>query len=174
MFKLKILFMLFAGISFWLINITHPLIITIFIIIQTVNLVMITGMMSHSFWMSYIMFLVFIGGLLILFIYISSLIPNKNFSLNYKTLFVTFIVTLSIILFVKIFSIFMNKEMTQFMGIMTSINSENSIFIMNFYNKNESFMTFILMNYLLLSLIITTKITMLNNGPMRNNSLINY
>nr|YP_010586040.1 NADH dehydrogenase subunit 6 [Apatidelia acuminata]UZZ43776.1 NADH dehydrogenase subunit 6 [Apatidelia acuminata] len=168
MLKLKFLFMLFAIISFWLINITHPLIITIFIIIQTVNLTMITGMISYSFWMSYIMFLVFIGGLLILFIYISSLIPNKNFSLNYKILTMTLIIMFLIILTMKIFPTFMNNEMIQFMNMMSPINEENSIFITNFYNVNEKFMTFILMNYLLLSLIITTKITSLNSGPMRN------
>nr|QNE85893.1 NADH dehydrogenase subunit 6 [Potamophylax rotundipennis] len=159
--------LLFLFNSFWLLNLNHPLIITIFIIIQTCILIMITGVMSYSFWMSYIMFLTFIGGLLVLFIYISSLTPNKNFFLNYKKIFTIFLAFFIFIALIQIQPILMNLEMTPLSYAQKFINTENNIYLSNFYNKNELWMTLILMNYLLLALIISTKIILLNEGPMR-------
>nr|QLY89899.1 NADH dehydrogenase subunit 6 [Ironoquia dubia] len=167
--KFNILFMMFLFTSLWLINLTHPMIITIFIITQTCLLILITGIMGYTFWMSYIMFLTFIGGLLVLFIYISSLTPNKIFILNYNKIIMIFLLIISVMFLMKIYPILLNLEMTPLSNPMKFINNENTIYLTNFYNKNEMFTTLILMNYLLLALIISTKITLLNNGPIRTN-----
>nr|YP_009667286.1 NADH dehydrogenase subunit 6 [Hydatophylax nigrovittatus]APQ47887.1 NADH dehydrogenase subunit 6 [Hydatophylax nigrovittatus] len=169
MFKFNIMLMMFLFNSFWLLNLNHPLIITIFIIIQTCILILITGIMSYSFSMPYIMFLsyFFIGGLLILFIYISSLTPNKIFYLNYKKIISIFSFIILFIMFIKIQPTLSNLEMTPLTYSMKFLNTENSLHLINFYNKNEMWMTLILMNYLLLALVISTKIILLNEGPMR-------
>nr|YP_010586508.1 NADH dehydrogenase subunit 6 [Pseudopotamorites peniculus]UZZ44309.1 NADH dehydrogenase subunit 6 [Pseudopotamorites peniculus] len=167
MMKLNLMMLMFLLNSFWLLNLNHPLIITIFIIAQTCTLILITGIMGYSFWMSYIMFLTFIGGLLVLFIYISSLTPNKSFHLNYKKIFPLFLLIIMISFSMKFQPIIMNLEMTPLMCSIKFINEENSIYLINFFNKNEMWLTLILMNYLLLALIISTKIILLNAGPMR-------
>nr|YP_010586404.1 NADH dehydrogenase subunit 6 [Nothopsyche ruficollis]UZZ44192.1 NADH dehydrogenase subunit 6 [Nothopsyche ruficollis] len=167
MMKFITLFLMFLFTSLWLINLTHPMIITIFIILQTCILILITGIMGHSFWMSYIMFLTFIGGLLILFIYISSLTPNKIFLLDYKKMSIIFFTMIIFLFTMNIFLIFSTMEMTSFSNLTKFINNENKIYLTNFYNKNEQFITLILMNYLLLALIISTKITSINQGPLR-------
>nr|YP_009918958.1 NADH dehydrogenase subunit 6 [Potamophylax latipennis]QMP96538.1 NADH dehydrogenase subunit 6 [Potamophylax latipennis] len=167
MFKFNMMLLMFLFNSFWLLNLNHPLIITIFIIIQTCMLILITGTMSYSFWMSYIMFLTFIGGLLVLFIYISSLTPNKIFFLNYKKILLIFFAFFTFTLIVQIHPMLMNLEMTPLTYDQKFINTENNLHLSNFYNKNELWMTLILMNYLLLALIISTKIILLTEGPMR-------
>nr|UJG45251.1 NADH dehydrogenase subunit 6 [Nemotaulius punctatolineatus] len=167
MLKFNMMLIMYLFNSFWLLNLNHPLIITIFIIIQTCILILITGIMSYSFWMSYIMFLTFIGGLLVLFIYISSLTPNKIFYLNYKKIMLIFFLIILFTLFIQIQPILFNLEMTPLSYSMKFINTENNIHLSNFYNKNEMWLTLILMNYLLLALVISTKIIMLNEGPMR-------
>nr|UOU85068.1 NADH dehydrogenase subunit 6 [Micropterna sequax] len=165
--KFNTMLLMFLFNSFWLLNLKHPLIITIFIIIQTCILILITGILSYSFWMSYIMFLTFIGGLLVLFIYISSLTPNKIFYLNYKKILLIFFIFLLILFFIQIQPTLMNLEMTPLSYLNKFINTENNIHLSNFYNKNEMWLTLILMNYLLLALVISTKIILLNEGPMR-------
>nr|QLY90159.1 NADH dehydrogenase subunit 6 [Micropterna lateralis] len=165
--KFNTMLLMFLFNSFWLLNLNHPLIITIFIILQTCILILITGILSYSFWMSYIMFLTFIGGLLVLFIYISSLTPNKIFYLNYKKILLIFFIFLLILFFIQIQPILMNLEMTPLSYLNKFINTENNLHLSNFYNKNEMWLTLILMNYLLLTLVISTKIILLNEGPMR-------
>nr|QLY90198.1 NADH dehydrogenase subunit 6 [Halesus radiatus] len=167
MFKFNFLLLTFLFNSFWLLNLNHPLIITIFIIFQTCILILITGIMSYSFWMSYLMFLTFIGGLLVLFIYISSLTPNKIFYLNYKKILSIFLILFLFIMFTQIQPTLMNLEMTPLSFSNKFINTENNLYLSNFYNKNELWMTLILMNYLLLALVISTKIILLTEGPMR-------
>nr|QNV11610.1 NADH dehydrogenase subunit 6 [Potamophylax cingulatus] len=167
MFKFNMMLLMFLFNSFWLLNLNHPLIITIFIIIQTCMLILITGTMSYSFWMSYIMFLTFIGGLLVLFIYISSLTPNKIFFLNYKKILLIFFMFFLFIAIIQIQPMLMNLEMTTLTYNHKFINAENNLHLSNFYNKNELWMTLILMNYLLLALVISTKIILLTEGPMR-------
>nr|YP_010586196.1 NADH dehydrogenase subunit 6 [Goera fissa]UZZ43958.1 NADH dehydrogenase subunit 6 [Goera fissa] len=164
---LLLLMMLFMMNNFWLLNLKHPLIITIFVIIQVINLTLTIGLLSYSYWMSYIMFLIFIGGLLILFIYISSLIPNKIYYLNLNKLIFITLISLIMFFFFKFQPFIFNLEMTKFLNLIYLLNQENKNFIFNFYNNNEMYLTFMLINYLMLTLIISTKISNMMMGPMR-------
>nr|YP_010586209.1 NADH dehydrogenase subunit 6 [Goera horni]UZZ43971.1 NADH dehydrogenase subunit 6 [Goera horni] len=164
---LMLLMMLFMVINFWLLNLKHPLIITIFVIIQVINLTLIMGLLSYSYWMSYIMFLIFIGGLLILFIYISSLTPNKIYYLNFNKLIFISLISIITFCFFKFQPFIFNLEMTKFLNLIYLLNQENKNFIFNFYNNNEMYLTFMLINYLMLTLIISTKISNMTMGPMR-------
>lgn len=40
---------------------------------------LITGLMGGSYWFSYILVLVFLGGVLVLFLYMTSLASNEKF-----------------------------------------------------------------------------------------------
>nr|UOU85042.1 NADH dehydrogenase subunit 6 [Silo pallipes] len=166
--KFHFLLNMFLFMNFWLLNLSHPLIITLSLIFQFCILTLIIGYMSYSFWMSYIMFLVFIGGLLILFIYISSLTPNKMFMFNMKKIIYFMSFFILFIYFSNIYPLLFNMEMMKFMNLYSFINLENKNYISNFYNKNEMYLTILLINYLMLTLIISIKITNLNSGPMRS------
>nr|AJR19263.1 NADH dehydrogenase subunit 6 [Thremma gallicum] len=164
----QILLLTFMINSLWMLNLSHPLIITMFMVIQTFIMTLIIGLMSYSFWMPYIMFLVFIGGLLILFIYISSLTPNKIYKMTPFTLiFFAFFLIFIITIINKISGKFMNLEMINLNNLWFFFNTENNLFLTNFYNNNEMYLIIILMNYLLLALIISIKIINLKKGPLR-------
>jgi len=61
----------------------HPLLIISSLILQTISLSFLVYASSSSMWFFYITFLILIGGLLIVFIYLSAIIPNEIF-LNKK------------------------------------------------------------------------------------------
>nr|YP_009529027.1 NADH dehydrogenase subunit 6 [Phryganea cinerea]AXU98782.1 NADH dehydrogenase subunit 6 [Phryganea cinerea] len=161
------LFILFFFMSLLLLNLHHPLLITIIMIIQTTIMSMMLGSMSISFWMSYMMFLTFIGGMLVLFIYVASLTSNKLNFLTWNKIFLLSSITIVFFFIMKIYFFNMNLEMEKFLNLFLFMNMENNLFLSNFYNKNEMFLTILLMNYLMLTLVIVTKISNLSYGPMR-------
>nr|QNE86032.1 NADH dehydrogenase subunit 6 [Beraea pullata] len=169
---IKLFIFLLMTIMILILQINQPLIITIFMVFMNLILTMLMGIMNSSLWFSYIMFLIFISGLLILFIYISSLASNKTyqFKLNY------FFINMLIIIMFFMILIFMNKsnfnylfnlEITPMNLNMFNLNYENNLNLNKIFNKMSMIITILLMNYLLYTMIISIKIININKGPMR-------
>nr|YP_010701727.1 NADH dehydrogenase subunit 6 [Helophilus pendulus]WCJ53288.1 NADH dehydrogenase subunit 6 [Helophilus pendulus] len=155
--------------SFIFIQMNHPLML----LIQTIMVCCITGLMTKSFWFSYILFLIFIGGMLVLFIYMTSLASNEMFSLSMKMTIISIIslLILMIIIFFmdKMLLTFnsMNNEMTPISNLNSYI-SENSLNLIKLYNYPSNMITILLINYLLITMIASIKITKLFYGPIRS------
>lgn len=152
--------------------IIHPLSITLLIIAQTLFICSISGPISYSFWFSYILFLIFLGGILVLFIYITSLASNEIFSLPIKSrLFISSLsITLLFILlflFNELISPLLYKN-DSFNNRTISLNIENSL--NQLYNLPNLNLTIITILYLLLTLIIIVKITYIHEGPLRQSN----
>nr|QXG19222.1 NADH dehydrogenase subunit 6 [Drosophila ficusphila] len=153
-------------------NMIHPLAMGLTLLIQTIFICLLSGLMTKSFWYSYILFLIFLGGMLVLFIYVTSLASNEMFNLSIKLtlisssiLFILFI--LSFIIDKTSTSLFLiNNEMESIMKI-NSYFLENSLSLNKLYNFPTNFITILLMNYLLITLIVVVKITKLFKGPIR-------
>jgi hypothetical protein len=96
-------------------QIKHPIAIGLILLIQTVIVCLIRGTIYKSFWFSCILFIIIIGRILVLFIYITRLASNKTFSPSNKILITTSII-LPILLYV-IPTVTNNKE----------INAHNTI-----------------------------------------------
>jgi len=64
----------------------HPVIILILILIQSTILCLIIWIYLNSSWLSYILFLIFLGGLIVLFMYITRLASNEKFELRLTNL----------------------------------------------------------------------------------------
>nr|ARO46880.1 NADH dehydrogenase subunit 6 [Metrioptera ussuriana] len=152
---------------------SHPLAMTLIIIVQTCIVSMTIGMMSSSFWFSYILFLVFLGGMLVLFIYITSLASNELFYTSMKTL-VIIITSISLILTIAFitdpyfWNMFVkNMDQMSIELITTSLNTEATPHLTKLYNKPNHLITLMLVNYLFLTLIVIVKITNIFQGPLR-------
>nr|YP_009349880.1 NADH dehydrogenase subunit 6 [Pseudorhynchus crassiceps]AQM40028.1 NADH dehydrogenase subunit 6 [Pseudorhynchus crassiceps] len=153
-------------------QINHPLAITLTIIIQTLLVAIITGLSTSSFWFSYILFLVFLGGMLVLFIYISSLASNELFSISVKYLSITLmLITLLFILSLSIdymYQLNINSDMiTLNNSLISSIPNNSNLNLMKLYNNPTNYITLMLVSYLLLTLIVIVKITNIFYGPLR-------
>nr|AMH85627.1 NADH dehydrogenase subunit 6 [Drosophila mediopunctata] len=154
------------------INMVHPLAMGLTLLLQTILICLITGLMTKSFWFSYILFLIFLGGMLVLFIYVTSLASNEMFNLSIKLTMFSFSLLFILMLLTFIIDknssmiIFLNNEMENISN-MNSYILENSLSLNKLYNFPTNLVTILLMNYLLITLIVVVKITNMQKGPLR-------
>ena len=78
---------------------THPLAMGLTLIIQTALAAVIAGIIARTFWFSYLLILIFLGGILILFIYVSTLAPNEPLNSPSPQIFLTFLLLIMFIIF---------------------------------------------------------------------------
>nr|AMK38965.1 NADH dehydrogenase subunit 6 [Morellia lopesae] len=157
--------------NFIFMNIKHPLAMGLTLLIQTIIVSMVSGLITKTFWFSYILFLVMLGGMLVLFIYVTSLASNEMFSFSIKLMLTSlsiFFMSIIILYFMdkNIFMQYMNLEMNSISNFNSYI-MENSLSLNKLYNYPTNLLTIMLMNYLLITLIAVVKITNLFKGPLR-------
>nr|ANF99600.1 NADH dehydrogenase subunit 6 [Culex tritaeniorhynchus] len=168
---MMIMFLCFIT-SFIFMQMKHPLAMGLMLLIQTFLTCLMTGIYSKTFWFSYVLFLIFMGGMLVLFIYVTSLSSNEMFSMSFK---LSFISIMMVLLFLMISYFFDSSLMENFIKNNDSIQlfNKNNLFYENFlslnkmYNFPTNLITLLLINYLFLTLLVTVKITKKNYGPLR-------
>nr|QZK22387.1 NADH dehydrogenase subunit 6 [Amitermes sp. WA_150] len=140
----------------------HPLAMGLMLLIQTTMVCLISGTMYSSFWFSYILFMIMIGGMLVLFMYMTSLASNEMFSPSNKMLMATSM--LLPILMYTMPTVTNNKEMNTHNTMM-----ENEILTTTtvMYNQMMGTMTTLLVLYMLLTLIVVVNIINVSSGPLR-------
>nr|YP_010701135.1 NADH dehydrogenase subunit 6 [Acosmeryx shervillii]WCI21373.1 NADH dehydrogenase subunit 6 [Acosmeryx shervillii] len=168
-----ILSMFICMLSLMMYSLTHPLSMGMLILIQTLLTCLLSGMLIKTYWFSYILFLTFLGGLLVLFIYVSSIASNEMFSFSNNKK-IMFIMMLTMIMLIQFFfnknlnwmNLINNSEMNNFMNFMF-LNNENKINLNKLYNNNSSMLMSLLIIYLFITLIAIVKITNIFFGPLR-------
>nr|YP_007316724.1 NADH dehydrogenase subunit 6 [Chondracris rosea]ADA63676.1 NADH dehydrogenase subunit 6 [Chondracris rosea] len=153
------------------IKLSHPMSMMLFIILQTFLVGLMTGTMMESFWLSYILFLTFLGGMLVLFIYITSIASNEMFQPKSITMITTLTMWILIMLSLIMLDMMMFMDFfknTETMNINNSINyQEMTMSLEKLYNKPTFIITMMMMIYLFLALLAVVKITNINQGPIR-------
>ncbi|YP_009437739.1 NADH dehydrogenase subunit 6 (mitochondrion) [Aethina tumida] len=144
----------------------HPLSLGFILLLQTATIALITGLLNYNFWFSYILFLVMIGGMLILFIYMTSITSNKKFKFSNSLMFMIFFLMLLFILSFIADQYFFNFNNLNMNMLNYEINLNN--FSLNkFLNYPNYIVLFMLYIYLFITLIAVTKISNLKSGPLR-------
>nr|YP_009487911.1 NADH dehydrogenase subunit 6 [Anopheles guarani]AWB99119.1 NADH dehydrogenase subunit 6 [Anopheles guarani] len=158
--------------SFIFMQMKHPLSMGLMLLIQTFLTCLITSIYVKTFWFSYVLFLIFLGGMLILFIYVTSLSSNEMFSMSFKLILtsLTIIFICNVLFFIidksLIEQFMINMEMEKLSNINNLIN-ENILSLNKMYNFPTNLITLLLINYLFLTLLVTVKITKKFYGPLR-------
>nr|UEE94332.1 NADH dehydrogenase subunit 6 [Cucujus costatus] len=162
MINLLISLMMILIIMFLFLN--HPLSFGVILLIQTILIAMISGSISSNFWYSYILFLIMVGGMLVLFIYMTSIASNEKFKFSSK-LFFLMNLTIPIFMLMMMDNFFLNSPNSkEYMN----IEILNFSFSMNKYmNWPTNMIYFIIIIYLFITLIAVVKITNINYGPLR-------
>nr|YP_010249657.1 NADH dehydrogenase subunit 6 [Nothochrysa sinica]QTT60774.1 NADH dehydrogenase subunit 6 [Nothochrysa sinica] len=146
----------------------HPLAMGLNLLIQTILISLLCGYMTYSYWFSYILFLIMLGGMLVLFLYVTSLASNELFSFNlFSMIIMMMILLLSIVIiyFNDQYIWYMNN--LEMMDLNSTSNLENEINLIKLYNNPTMNITTMMIIYLFLTLIIVVKITNINYGPLR-------
>nr|YP_010692480.1 NADH dehydrogenase subunit 6 [Pareronia hippia]WBV74633.1 NADH dehydrogenase subunit 6 [Pareronia hippia] len=172
MMKFIFFFLIFMSLFMFFIN--HPLMMGLIILIQTMMMSLLIGMFMDTYWFSYILFLIFLGGLLVLFIYVSNVASNElmNFSMM-KMNFILIIILSLIITLIMNFknfnmkNLFINNEMNNLLNYFIFFN-ENKINLSKLYDKQTFLLIMMLIIYLFITLIAVIKITNIFFGPLRS------
>nr|WBR65584.1 NADH dehydrogenase subunit 6 [Layahima elegans]WBR65597.1 NADH dehydrogenase subunit 6 [Layahima elegans]WBR65636.1 NADH dehydrogenase subunit 6 [Layahima elegans] len=152
------------------IQIKHPLAMGLTLLIQTTIISLTCGLFTYSYWFAYILFLIMLGGMLVLFIYVTSLASNELFSFSMKSLFIsTLMLSLLVIAFLFMDNLMLVTNNLEMIKMSPEINliKENEINLIKLYNNPTMNITIMMINYLLLTLIVVVKITNINYGPLR-------
>nr|YP_009182737.1 NADH dehydrogenase subunit 6 [Heteropterus morpheus]AHH34388.1 NADH dehydrogenase subunit 6 [Heteropterus morpheus] len=163
--------------SIFMLFMSHPLSLGIMILTQTLMICLISGFMINTYWFSYILFLIFIGGLLILFIYISSIASNEMFNLSTKIKFLLWIIIISSMILSLLtmknlnwLNLYINStELNNFFNFFLFFNNENMINLTKLYNEQNYLIMIMMIIYLFITLLAVVKIINIFYGPLRSN-----
>nr|YP_010564380.1 NADH dehydrogenase subunit 6 [Xestia dilatata]UYX62403.1 NADH dehydrogenase subunit 6 [Xestia dilatata] len=171
----KIFSLMLIMISFFMLFLNNPLSMGLMILIQTLLTCLLSGMMIKTYWFSYILFLTFLGGLLVLFIYVSKIASNEMFKplINLKkillySLFMIILIQFMYNYYLSWMNLSLNSDMYNFNELMLFFNNENKLNLSKLYNNQTFLIMMMLMIYLFITLIAVVKITNIFYGPIRS------
>nr|UBI44011.1 NADH dehydrogenase subunit 6 [Eysarcoris montivagus] len=143
--------------SLMLMTLNHPLSMGLILIIQTIMTAMIIGYMIESFLFSYIIIIIMLSGALVLFIYMASVASNEKFQISVKMS----IWSMVMFMFINFIMYFIYKPM----GYMN--NNIDKISLIKIFNTMTAQLTFMVIIYLLLTMIVVSNIAKVSEGPLR-------
>nr|AUJ22851.1 NADH dehydrogenase subunit 6 [Ignelater luminosus] len=164
---ISVLYTLTLSMSMTFMFLEHPLSMGLILLIQTTSIALITGLMSHNFWFSYILFMIMIGGMLVLFIYMTSVASNEKFMFSNSLMIMMIMALASMIMMIMI---------DQFLTYQNSANMDMKTFskeimytltMSKYLNFPLNSWMITLIVYLLMALIAVVKITNITYGPLR-------
>nr|WRQ18157.1 NADH dehydrogenase subunit 6 [Dryodurgades tortilis] len=154
-----IMFKIMMMLSTLTLMIKTPMSMGMCLFMQTMTMIIIMNKMMTSSWFMMITFLMMIGGLLILFTYMSSIASNEKFKFNFKP------IMLMMLMFVMFDEMMIEMQIKENQNLMSE--STEKISMSKMYNKTMM-MTLLMMLYLLLSMITISKIVKHYKGPLRS------
>nr|AWV83728.1 NADH dehydrogenase subunit 6 [Tettigarcta crinita] len=163
---MKMILIMSMMISIIFIFMKHPLSMGMLLMMQTILSCMINGLINMTYMISYILFLIFVGGMLVLFMYMASIASNEKFIFSMKLL-IMFMIMFTFMTMKIDYTKMFKKLMTLYDSIMMN-NFDEKMSLMKMFNFTSSYMTLMLIMYLLFTLIVIVKITSIKQGPLRS------
>nr|QZZ18302.1 NADH dehydrogenase subunit 6 [Eupteryx adspersa] len=138
---------------------TNPMSMGLILMTQTIMVIIYMNLIMTSSWFAMATFMMMIGGLLIMFMYMSSIASNEKFKININIVLVMFIMLMIYDEMMIQYQINENQEL---------ICSNNMNFsLTKIYNTKSMMITIMLVLYLLLTMISVTKMVKHHKGPLR-------
>nr|ACJ69613.1 NADH dehydrogenase subunit 6 [Venturia canescens] len=167
-FNCLILFLMMIPIKY---NNFHPLKLLI-ILIMIIFLISLKMSFIYKSWMNFIIFLIMIGGLMIIFMYITSLSSNMLFKFNLNSIYMNLFKFFFVLIFLMMMFYFMDLKLfilnyqDYLIMDMYMVEEINDYSLMKLFSKNNYSMIFIMM-YLYLTLICIMNICYKMKSPLR-------
>lgn len=170
-FNYIIYIIFFLSILYLIINISnHPVIIIIILLIYRSIICLNISLWKSNYILSIFLFLIIIRGLLIIFLYFSSLISNEQFKFKINYLLILFNINIIFFYFlIKInpLNLFIYKYKFHENSFISSLNKINFNNILNLYEYPLNNLTILSIFYLLISLFSIIKICSLKSTSLR-------
>nr|AEZ55645.1 NADH dehydrogenase subunit 6 [Limnichidae sp. MJTNT-2012] len=157
--------------SFVFLTLKHPMSMGMTLLIQSLLTALCTGYMTPNFWFSYIIFLIMIGGMLVLFIYMTSIAANEKFHYsNSNLIFIMMFLVMMLLIILSNDSLMASLNMTNWECNLLDNSPQFSLLLSKYINFPSNVVLYIMIIYLFVTLIAIVKITNINYGPLRQKS----
>nr|AFI13782.1 NADH dehydrogenase subunit 6 [Diuraphis noxia] len=139
-----------------------PLSSNLIILIQTLSLTLMINLINKTSWISFMIFILYIGGLMIIFLYISSIAFNElNINKNFKNLIYKLIFIILVLMYFKM-SLNLNN-----MNYENKFMFEDNFYMLNMFILPNNLMMYMIMFILFFMLILIIWMLKINKGPIR-------
>nr|YP_009332456.1 NADH dehydrogenase subunit 6 [Schlechtendalia chinensis]API68537.1 NADH dehydrogenase subunit 6 [Schlechtendalia chinensis] len=143
-------------------TIKSPLKSNLMILFQSITLTMMINLINKTSWISFMIFILYIGGLMIIFLYISSIAFNEINNNKKKTYLI------KIILLTFLFTYWFNSSMLlENFKFNNNYLFEDNFYLMNMFNYPNNLMIYFIMLILFIMLIMIIWMLKFNKGPIR-------
>nr|YP_010022230.1 NADH dehydrogenase subunit 6 [Fistulobalanus albicostatus]QOL12333.1 NADH dehydrogenase subunit 6 [Fistulobalanus albicostatus] len=139
----------------------HPLAMIFILILQTMLIAIMMCSITQFPWFSYTLILVFLGGMLILFTYMSNIASNEMFKPNMKMM-----LPLIIAPFLTMF-ISNPKQNLSWEAKPMPLDQFTNMAIFKPFSSPIMPVTLMMASYIILTLLTVVKISKMNQGPLR-------
>nr|YP_010990575.1 NADH dehydrogenase subunit 6 [Kodaianella bicinctifrons]WOW98889.1 NADH dehydrogenase subunit 6 [Kodaianella bicinctifrons] len=142
----------------------HPISLGTMLMLQTVMMSIYISTNDSNSWFSYILFLTIIGGMMVMFMYMSSIASNEKFKQNKNLLMIVSLLLMMILILSD-----KTMEITQTINQNKMFPSEMEYIksTSKFFNLNKMNITIMMMMTLLLTMISVTNISNTFEGPLK-------
>nr|WMQ53062.1 NADH dehydrogenase subunit 6 [Empoascanara sp.] len=140
--------------------IKNPMSMGFLLLTQTMLMIIFINTILTTSWFSMITFLMMIGGLLIIFMYMSSIASNEKFKIKIN------LTILILILLMITDELLMENQLKENQKIMFSF--DNNLSLIKIYNIKSMIMTIMMVLYLLITMICVSNIVKHHEGPLRS------
>nr|YP_010571646.1 NADH dehydrogenase subunit 6 [Aphis coreopsidis]UZH32906.1 NADH dehydrogenase subunit 6 [Aphis coreopsidis] len=139
-----------------------PISSNLIILFQTIMLTLMINMINKTSWISFMIFILYIGGLMIIFSYISSIAFNEfNINKNYKNMMLKLILLTMFMWYMKLYFSMENFNFeNKFMF-------EDNFNLLNMFMMPNNLMIYFIMMILFFMLILIIWMLKINKGPIR-------
>jgi NADH-ubiquinone oxidoreductase chain 6 len=129
--------------------------LTIGLIILIIALILATTFAyAISSWIAFLIFLIYIGGMLVIFSYFVSIIPNQTLQFSHNLIFISISITCLTLL-------------TSYLNIKPHTPSSYSLILNFIYLQHNIPSLLFLALILLFTIVVVVKLTILSKGPLR-------
>nr|QJS52210.1 NADH dehydrogenase subunit 6 [Gondwanalimnadia sp. MT-2020] len=142
----------------------HPLALALNLFFQTLCITVLSTSLLTDPWFSYILFLVFLGGLLVIFAYVSTFAANEKFALSSFSFMCCLVFSL-VTFYFCFYGNYLSWKITYLFNFIEDLYSLTTSLVL--YSVNIGVLCF-LVGYLLLALLIVVRLNRMSDGPLRS------
>nr|APP87493.1 NADH dehydrogenase subunit 6 [Periphyllus acerihabitans] len=159
---IKIIMMINLFISMLLTLMKSPLMSNLLILTQSIFLTLLINLINKTSWIAFMLFILYVGGLMIIFLYISSIAFNEiNLNKKFKILILKMMLMTTIMMFFK------NNFILENFKYENKYFFEDNFYILNMFNLPNNLMIYFIMMILFFMLILIIWMLKNNKGPIR-------